>query len=266
MDWLRRHGVGPRRATEPQHEAAESRDSGMPTPPNSGAAAPYRRTAYVPSVVPGPFAADSGFGGQPYLAPGVTNPSCPRCDEPMPLIAQIALDAQPTPVIAGTGLLQLFIARVSDGGPCDVALEGWEAFSPCHVSRLVAAGSGGTSPTVEPPFESKRITGWTPADDYPNWEELGALGADAGEPPDDVEPFPLEGEKLERLAGVGPGHRVPVLSPVRHADDAGPPGRSEKHDRHDVGRHGDRPCHPMPEPPRGAHLRVGVLLTGAAKF
>ena len=197
MDWLRRHWVGPRRATEPQHEAAESADSGMPTPPNSGAAAAYRRTAYVPSVVPGPFAADSGFGGQPYLAPGVTNPSCPRCDEPMPLIAQIALDAQPTPVIAGTGLLQLFYCtRERDGSPCDVALEGWEAFSPCHVSRLVAAGSGGTSPTVEPPFESKRITGWTPADDYPNWEELGALGADAGEPPDDVEPFPLEGEKL----------------------------------------------------------------------
>ena len=197
MDWLRR--LTGDKSKDVRAAAGEVRLGATPTSPisPSDAALPFRRPAYLPSVVPEPFGAGSGFGGQPSLAPGVTNPTCPQCGDPMPLIAQVALESQPAPVIAGEGLFQLFYCtRERDANPCDTMLEGWAAFSDGYVARLVPATPGGTSPEVDTPFEPKRVTGWTPADDYPGWEELGALGADHGEPPDVVEPFPLEGEKL----------------------------------------------------------------------
>jgi hypothetical protein len=144
-----------------------------------------------------PFGAGTGFGGQPYLAPGVENPICPQCGDPMPLIAQVALDAQPAPVIAGEGLLQFFYCtRERDDNPCDTMLEGWAPFSEGHVARLVPSGPGGTSPGTDTPYAPQHVTGWTPADDFPGWEDLRDLGADAGEPPDVVERCPIEGEKL----------------------------------------------------------------------
>jgi hypothetical protein len=116
----------------------------------------------------------------------------------MPLIAQIDLASQPAPVIAGAGLMQLFYCtRERDGLPCDVELEGWAAFSKAHVTRLVPAGLGGAPGQADTPFEPKRVIDWgPPVQDYPDWQELDALGVDPGEPSDEIEPFPIAGEKL----------------------------------------------------------------------
>jgi hypothetical protein len=199
VDWLRRVTGRTNRSVVEVLErelASGSEDGGRPPEP-SEAAAPFVRTAYVPESVEGSIAAGSGFGGQPHLADGVSHPSCPRCGESMPLVAQIDLAAQPAPVVAGTGLMQLFYCtRERDGMPCEVELGGWAAFSKAHVARLVPAGPGGAPGQADTPFEPQRVAEWTSVEDYPDWQELSALGADPGEPPDEVEPFPLDGEKL----------------------------------------------------------------------
>ena len=177
MDWLRRRG----------------RTGG--NTPSVSVDPSLRRTAFVPSVAPGPFGEGSGFGGRPYLAHGMSHPTCPQCDRPMPLIAQIDLAAQPAPVIRGDGLLQLFYCtREVDDNGCDVMLEAWEPFSEGHVTRLVSAGPGGSVPEADTPFEPVRITAWTAADDYPNWQELEELGVGSLAHGDDHPT--LEGEKL----------------------------------------------------------------------
>jgi hypothetical protein len=197
VNWLRRLGSSRREPTQPARATTLPSLDAHGLTPRAEALAPFRRTAYVPSVVPGQFGAGTGFGGQPYLAPGVSNPICPQCNEAMPLIVQIALDAQPVPVIAGAGLFQLFYCtRAVEDNACDAMLEGWEPFSEGHVARLAAAGPGGSFPVVDALFGAKRVTTWTPADDYANPEELVELGADVGEAHDDVAPQPLEGEKL----------------------------------------------------------------------
>ena len=200
MDWLRRiTGRTGRSVVEvlDRELASGSRDDPSgPTEP-SEAAARFARTAYVPRTVDGPFAAGSGFGGQPHLADGVGHPSCPNCGQLMPLVAQVDLASQPAPVIAGAGLMQLFYCtRERDGLPCEVELGAWEAFSKGHVARLVPAEPGGATGQVDTPFEPQRVAEWTAVEDYPGWQELDALGADPGEPSDEVEAFPLDGEKL----------------------------------------------------------------------
>jgi uncharacterized protein YwqG len=113
----------------------------------------------------------------------------------MPLIAQLALDEMPMPVIKGEGLLQLFYCtREQDNNPCDTMLDGWEPFSECHVARLVSASPGGTVPDVESPFQALRVTSWRDIDDYPDWQELADLRD--GAPYDHFEGFPIVGEKL----------------------------------------------------------------------
>jgi hypothetical protein len=199
VDWIRRALNG---GALDEPSGKPPRDHPLVDPPAGeppAAALPYRRAAYLPVVEGGPFGAGSGFGGVPHLADGIDHPACPRCQRPMPLIAQVDLGAQPVPVIAGEGLLQLFYCvREVDGEACDVVLEGWAPFSKAHAVRLVATGHGHSraSAHTEALFHPVRITGWTPVYDYPGWEELGTLGADAGEPSDDVEPYPVTGEKL----------------------------------------------------------------------
>jgi hypothetical protein len=134
----------------------------------------FKRTAYKPQTSDGdgpPTA--SKFGGTPWLAPGEDWPECEVCGSPLQLFVQLNLDDLPGQY--GSGLLQFFYCTYADGDSiCEVEREGWDAFSPGSLVRIVQpVGQSGAVqiPRFDPPFPPRRITGWTALDDYPNWEE-----------------------------------------------------------------------------------------------
>jgi hypothetical protein len=121
----------------------------------------------------------------------------------MPLLAQVALADLPAgSPPRGDGLLQVFYCQASDEREltsCDTELEGWAAFSPCHVVRLVAADSPGAPSGAGEPYPAHRVTSWREVTDWPGWEEQAELAitveddllnaiSDAG--------YPRAGEKL----------------------------------------------------------------------
>ncbi|MFN8518144.1 MAG: DUF1963 domain-containing protein [Chloroflexota bacterium] len=157
----------------------------------------FERTAYLAETELGDLGAGSGFGGRPYLPGGTEHPRCPGCGEAMPLLVQLDTASMPAGIASGEGLLQVFYCGATDDlSPCPAGLEDWEAFSPVHVQRLVPALSDGRVSVAGEALVPRRVTRWLPVPDLPGWEELTALGVDAGEPPDDVWELPYDGEKL----------------------------------------------------------------------
>ena len=131
------------------------------------------RTSWLPVTEEGdgPVTA-SKFSGTPYLAPGESWPTCPRCGEPMALFLQLDLGALPDELGGelGSGLLQMFycVSRRD----CPIRGEGrLEPFSPYQLLRRVCPSPGGPPP-VPPTFDlelpARRITGWEPVEDYPD--------------------------------------------------------------------------------------------------
>jgi hypothetical protein len=167
------------------------------------AARSHIRSAWLPETDEGDIGRGSGFGGRPFLPDGVDHPICPRCTRPMPLLAQLALaDLPPGGPQRGAGLLQAFYCPTRDERgftSCNTELQGWAAFSACHVVRLVAADSPGAPSDAGEPYPALHVTGWRQVNDWPGWEEQRALGigieedlanaiSDAG--------YPRTGEKL----------------------------------------------------------------------
>ena len=109
---------------------------------------------------------------------------------------------QPTAALLGRNVLQLFYCT-SETPHCEVECEAFFPHSRSTLLRLlpideVGAGASDEGPSV---FPTKRIVGWTPARDFPGWEELRALGVELSD--DDAEVLDLAGlpQPGEKLGG-----------------------------------------------------------------
>jgi uncharacterized protein YwqG len=139
------------------------------------------RTAWLPVTEDsdGPVTG-SKFSGIPWLGPGESWPTCPRCKAPMALFLQLDLATLPEEIGGelGGGLLQMFYCVSRHD--CTTRGEGCRGpFSPYQLLRRVRTEAGGP-PSVLPKFDwdipARRITGWQPVADYPDsteWEDFG---------------------------------------------------------------------------------------------
>jgi Domain of unknown function (DUF1963) len=142
------------------------------------------RTAWLPVTEEGDGpVTGSKFSGTPYLAPGESWPTCPRCGAPMALFLQLNLEALPEELGGelGSGLLQMFycVSRRD----CPIRGEGrLDPFSPYQLLRRVCPSPGGppsTPPTFDLELPARRITGWEPVEDYPDRTEWPDFGIEA---------------------------------------------------------------------------------------
>ena len=144
------------------------------------------RRAYIPRTTEGDFGAGSGFGGLPWLTPGVDHPVCPNCRRALPLLAQLSIDTLPDDARPrGDGLIQAFYCD----GDCEVALDGWSPFSGASLVRLVPSGPGAPSP-ADRQHPSHRVDAWDAREeDLPTWDEAAENGIEYPEEyaDDDVE-------------------------------------------------------------------------------
>ncbi len=154
------------------------------TPPIPAPLKPFRKSAWKPQVEEtAGERTQSKFGGQPWIPPGQPWPECPNCSQPMQLFVQLNLNQLPDDLageFGDSGLLQLFYC-INDEMTCAVEQEGWQAFSPNSIVRIVELEDD-QAPSeehdVESEFPEKVITGWTEILDYPDPEEAEDMGAD----------------------------------------------------------------------------------------
>ena len=153
------------------------------------------RPTFKPVVEPGEQAGlESRFGGQPWLPAGEGWPRCGDCGNPMTFFLQVAAAEVPAAMRErfGAGLLQMFYC--TDG--CD----GFEAFSPASLIRLVRPFGTGATPAeaATENFAAKRIVSWTEQVDLPDWDELADLGVELPEEEIDAlgQTYPRAGDKL----------------------------------------------------------------------
>jgi hypothetical protein len=143
----------------------------------------FGRIAFVPRTEPGQRdGAKSHFAGRPWLARGEAWPRCGECDSAMQLFLQLDLDALPDggPPQRSGGLAQLFYCT-NDQQDCEVDGQGWAAFSPISLARVVDPTANGAVAARDlapgKPFAPRTILGWDQRPDLPNMDELEALGA-----------------------------------------------------------------------------------------
>lgn len=162
----------------------------------------FLRTAYKPIVEPGDGTpTDSKFSGTPWLAEHEKWPTCPNCDNSMQLFVQLNLATLPEEHREkhGTGLLQMFYCTNEDP-MCECDCEAYAPFSKSVVTRIVQPnGAGAAVPPdgrPEAPFPAKRIVGWNPMEDYPNGEELDAIGGRLSDEEESDYEWPKQEDKL----------------------------------------------------------------------
>ena len=166
---------------------------------------PFERTAWVPDVVDGdgPRAA-SKFSGIPMLARDEAWPRCPNCSRPMQLFVQLSAAELPKEHAGRLlgGFLQLFYCT-SFEPPCESECEAYYPHSRSTLLRLLPAASAVEEHAGAPPsdaFPAKRIVGWRPVMDLPNWAEHEPLGIELSdeesEALDQAGRVTLTGEKL----------------------------------------------------------------------
>ncbi|NJR70894.1 MAG: DUF1963 domain-containing protein [Synechococcales cyanobacterium CRU_2_2] len=165
---------------------------------------PFRKQAWQPKVKPGIGpSTHSKFGGRPWIAPGEPWPECPSCMQPLKLFVQLNLNQIPKELEEdfGTGLLQLFYCT-NDEPDCAVACEAWFPFSQSTVVRIVHPESPDSGSEeheseeheIEDSFPEKVIVGWEAVEDYPDPEEIEAMGVNLSD---------QDWEQLERLDDQG---------------------------------------------------------------
>lgn len=183
--------------------------AGTPGTPAITPGADARRTAYLPVTnhKDGEVTA-SKFSGTPWLSEKEEWPVCGHCGKPLTFFLQ--LSGRDTPAeagLAGDDLIQLFYCIADDG--CEYECDGWDAVSAAYrqadpkrkgkassvVIRLVKTDNTPSAGTpAEKSFPAKTITGWTPQEDYPSWEDYAEHASDDTEEEEHIQP--LEGEKL----------------------------------------------------------------------
>jgi hypothetical protein len=165
----------------------------------------YERTGYHPVTEPGEYGTGSGFGGAGIVSDAHPHPRCPSCARPMALFVQLDLASVPVPA-AGTGLMQLWYCL----GDCTVDLGDWEPFAGSHLGRLTpVTGVPTTEGEQVPP---RRITGWTPVRDIPDYEDLRSLNLDIPDALADAAidaRVPDEGDKLGGWPAWVQGPEIP---------------------------------------------------------
>lgn len=152
------------------------------------AARPHRRDAFVPRVAEGDAPGSSGYSGVPALRPGEPWPACARCGGLLQLMVQLRAAHLPPEAAARLdgGILQLFHCTRECTEPTLRLLGADEA-----VADAPAMPAG-----MYPP---RRITGWTRVDDFPDAQELEAMGTTLEVPiweAYDDQDLPHSGDKL----------------------------------------------------------------------
>ncbi len=167
---------------------------------------PHVRTAYIPTVEErdGELGATK-FGGRPWLAADEEWPLCENCGGRLQLFLQLDLGSIPKPAqeqFGSEGLLQLFYCTNSDP-LCEVDCEAYFPYAKSVVARWVpdpSAPSRDDAAGPDEPHAPRLVTGWTPHDDIPNWEEADyALGVELDDETSDqlIESgLPVVGDKL----------------------------------------------------------------------
>lgn len=137
----------------------------------------FKKTAYIPITESNKasFSDKSKLGGLPYLRDENDWPVCPNCKKNMQLFVQLNLNELPTQ--KGDGLAQLFYCTNSEP-LCESDMEAFFPFSRSVECRIIETESDSAQiePRIDELFEEKQITGWTPKDDYPHFEEYEHLG------------------------------------------------------------------------------------------
>jgi uncharacterized protein YwqG len=137
----------------------------------------FKRTAYIPTTESNKasFSNKSKFGGLPYLRDENDWPVCPNCKKNMQLFVQLNLNELPAQ--KENGLAQLFYCTTSEP-LCESDMEAFFPFSKSVECRIIETDSESAKiePGIDELFEEKQITGWTPKDDYPHFEEYEQLG------------------------------------------------------------------------------------------
>ena len=164
----------------------------------------YKRTAWIPRVMErssSPLSAK--FSGEPALQIAEDWPKCNNCQQPMQMFLQ--LNSANLPAGAGKpfgdGLLQVFYCTNWEQ-ECEVDCEAYNPFAKSTLVRVlgfnVATRDAIMDSPVMDPFPEKEIIGWDAKDDYPNWEELDALGCSLTNEQFELlaEDYPLPKDKL----------------------------------------------------------------------
>jgi len=120
----------------------------------------------------------SHFGGVPWLPTGAVWPVCPSCNCSMQLMAQLKLSTLPEGAVPfdvdDASLLQVFYCtNVVDDEPCDCRQDGWAAFSPNSVVRVVDGDGDGDvgAPQGITPMSCHVVKGWRDEVDVPQMDE-----------------------------------------------------------------------------------------------
>ena len=137
----------------------------------------FKRIAYIPTTESNQasFSGKSKIGGLPYLRNDNDWPICPNCKKNMQLFVQLNLTELPTN--KENGLAQLFYCTNSEPH-CESDMEAFFPFSKSVECRIIETNSESAQiePNINELFEEKLITGWTPKDDFPHFEEYDQLG------------------------------------------------------------------------------------------
>lgn len=139
----------------------------------------YRRPCWDPKVESGDGEVQtSKFSGTAALPEGEDWPVCPNCAEPMQLFLQLNAADLPEGFTApwGEGLLQFFYCTTSKP-LCEIDCEAYAPFARSTLLRVIPQPAAFSE--AQPPsgaFPAKRIVGWEPLDDLPDWEELRDFG------------------------------------------------------------------------------------------
>jgi uncharacterized protein YwqG len=162
---------------------------------------PHQRVAFKPITEAGgdEDIHASKFGGIPLVPSGGDWPTCANCGRPMQLFVQLLAGDLPRGApFFGEGMLQLFYCT-SSNPVCEVDCEAYAPHAQSVLARLIDT-HGAVAPAARHQgiSRARRITGWESIADYPNGEELDALGVELEDDEIDSvgEQFPRDGDKL----------------------------------------------------------------------
>lgn len=154
-----------------------------------GKIAVYRRNTWMPVIDEDEqVLLGSKIGGRAYIPDSKSYPICPNCGQELTLFLQLHpkdlpencdLDLEPDQ------LIQLFYCT-NQNPHCELECEAYFPFSKSVLARSIPlplqAPSSDPSPSGQKdPFPEKGISDWVCYDDFPDWHEMQAGGANLSE-------------------------------------------------------------------------------------
>jgi len=177
------------------------------------------RPTWQPLLEPGESTRTaSKYGGKPWLSKEEPWPTCRNCQKPLQFFLQLNLEQVPEPLTNkfGKGLLQLFCctdptplhtpdpnSESWSSSECWGINSAWEAFSPCHIVRIVHPEDNGAEVEIPASVQQDKpytIIGWEALEpDYPTTYDAEDWGVSLEEEDEDIiceEDFTAGGNKI----------------------------------------------------------------------